>query len=119
MSIVANTDTGEINEVLSIKVGLGVLAKKFDSSDMVKVDPNLLRTANMKENMSLLFGPVTIKITEVLNQRALATVLVQNAVVNVRGVVTINLTEEFISIDHVKAEGTARGVPVSAELVRV
>lgn len=119
VSISADTETGAISEQSKVRVGLGFFAKEFASEDHLKIDPKYLRSANIKEGMSLLFGPVTIKVTGVESKRALASVLVQNEVVNLRGEAVINLTEEFIYLDHVKADGTARGVPAQAELVRV
>lgn len=107
--------TGLISFSDSITVGFSIFSQVKNGTGEFKIDPKMLLSANVKPGVSISVQNVTI---EVPANSSEGTVAYSNGDDHLDGTVDLDLTGEYIVVDHLNLSGVVSGVTVQIELTK-
>lgn len=114
--ITADPQTGVVTYSGTIDAGIGWFVKHFSDNGNLKLDPALLKSANLKLGQEFTFPAVHIQIVSLAEKSAAANVTISSSDKNFKGVAELDLSSEFWSIKHIVMSGTVSNEAVTLEL---
>lgn len=108
--------TGLIDFTDSIVVGWSIFTKTLQDHEVLKVDPSILLSKNIKVGLQLKFGDVDMVVVSVNAFQAEVALKYKDDKNDFNGTATLDIEEEHISLMHLMATGSADGTDVTLEL---
>jgi hypothetical protein len=98
----------------SVRVSALFFSKDYPLKGPYKVDPDMLRSSNVKEGQKFDFGPFKIAVTDVANGHASADIVIDE--LGISGRAEFDLSGEFVSLSFLEGHGTVYGFDLLLEL---
>lgn len=112
----ADEKTGLLDLSESLLVGWSIFSKTIQNAQELKIDPQILLSANIREGMKLQVGVVSIEIQSVMGNLAAAEISYSQGADHLSGLIDIDLSGQYWAVQHVLASGVIEGQSIELEL---
>ncbi len=116
VSLTVDTDTGLIDFNESIVGGIGPFTDTDAHSGELKIDPTLLLSKKILTGMKMSTGVATMYVSQIADGKATVNISLASPNIQMSGTAELDLSGEYIAIDHVLLTGTVSGDAVTLEL---
>jgi hypothetical protein len=111
VNVSADEITGLVDFNASVLAGVWVMSKTVAESDEIKIDPSLLLSVNLKPGLALKIGNTTINVGE----DGACALAVNSPDMTLTGTAQLDLTGEYLYIEHIVLQGTVQANDVTLE----
>lgn len=108
--------TGLIDFSDTLVVGWSIFTKTLQNQQSIKIDPNHLKSANIKVGMTMTIGAVKLEVLSVSQFQAEVSCTYKDDDNDFTGNVTLDLEEEYFSVMHLIATGVSSKNDIQLEL---